>query len=129
MKSLFVVLLFAFIGSPALSQNKDLKPSVPDSTKKIQLVEAACGKCQLGLPGKGCDLAVRINGKAYYVDGTDIDSHGDAHAKHGFCNAISKAEVQGEIIENRFKLSYFKLISEPVNKADKTKMKNNKAVN
>ena len=25
------------------------------------------------------------------VDGTGIDSHGDAHAQQGFCNAISKA--------------------------------------
>ena len=24
------------------------------------LVEAACGQCRLGLPGQGCDLAVRV---------------------------------------------------------------------
>ena len=28
------------------------------------IVETACGECQLGLNGKSCDLAVRINGKA-----------------------------------------------------------------
>lgn len=79
---------------------------------KMQIVEAACGQCRLGLPGKGCDLAVRINGKSYFVDGTDIDSHGDAHAKDGFCEAIRKAEVQGEIKDDRFKATYFKLIDQ-----------------
>jgi hypothetical protein len=128
MRSVFVFLFFALIVSRALGQGKESNIATPDPTKKIQIVEAACGKCQLGLSGKSCDLAVRINGKAYYVDGTNIDSHGDAHGKHGFCNAISKAEVQGEIINDRFQLSYFKLIPGPVNKADKTKMKNHKSV-
>jgi hypothetical protein len=36
------------------------------------------------MEGKACDLAVRIDGKAYFVDGTSIDSHGDAHAADGF---------------------------------------------
>ena len=58
------------------------------------------------------DLAVRIDGKSYFVDGTDIDSHGDAHAKDGFCNAIRKAEVQGEIVNDRFKVTYFKLLKQ-----------------
>ena len=43
------------------------------------IAEAACGQCQLGLAGDSCDLAVRIAGKAYFVDGTGIDDHGDAH--------------------------------------------------
>jgi polyhydroxybutyrate depolymerase len=86
--------------------------SMPDPYKKTEVAEAACGQCQFGLPGKGCALAVRINGKAYFVDGTDIDSHGDAHAKDGFCNAISKAEVQGEIVNNRFVATYFRLVSQ-----------------
>ncbi|MBS4042762.1 MAG: hypothetical protein KGZ59_02980 [Chitinophagaceae bacterium] len=88
-----------------------------DTTKPVQVVETACGQCQLGLPGKSCDLAVRINGKAYFVTGTSIDDHGDAHANDGFCNKIRKAEVQGEIKDEKFLVSYFKLIQEK--KADK----------
>jgi polyhydroxybutyrate depolymerase len=91
-------------------QLQNVAMAKPDKTKKVQIVEAACGECQLGLTGKSCDLAVRIDGKAYFVDGTDIDSHGDAHAKDGFCNSIRKAEVQGEIANGRFKATYFKLI-------------------
>jgi hypothetical protein len=84
--------------------------SKPDSTKKILTVEASCGQCQFGLKGEGCKLAVRIDGKAYFVKGTDIDSHGDSHAKDGFCEAIRSAVVQGEVINNEFVLSYFRLL-------------------
>ena len=58
-----------------------------------QEVEAACGQCKLGLEGSGCDLAARIDGAAFFVDGTKIDDHGDAHAEDGFCKAIRHAKV------------------------------------
>ncbi|MET0394418.1 MAG: DUF6370 family protein [Chitinophagaceae bacterium] len=81
-----------------------------DPSQPVQVVETACGMCQLGLTGADCALAVRSGGKAYYVDGTDIDAHGDAHAKDGFCNAIRKAEVQGKVVNGRFAVTYFKLM-------------------
>lgn len=110
MKALFILLFFSFAIAPAFSQNAKDSMSIPNPNKKMQVVEVACGECRLGLPGKSCDLAVRIKGKAYFVDGTSIDEHGDAHAKEGFCNAIGKAEVQGEIVNDRFKVTYFKLL-------------------
>jgi hypothetical protein len=73
---------------------------------------ASCGQCKFGLKGKGCTLAVRLEGKAYFVDGSDIDSHGDAHADDGFCNKIRKAKVQGEVVNERFKATYFQLMKE-----------------
>lgn len=82
-----------------------------DSAKKLYTVEASCGQCRFGLKSQqGCDLAVRINGKAYFVDGSKIDEHGDAHASDGFCEAVRKAEVQGKIVKGRFKSTYFKLL-------------------
>ena len=110
-KSLFF-LTFVVVGLFASAQKTDPKVSIPDPNKKIQVVETACGQCQFKLEGKGCDLAVRMADKAYFVDGTDIDSHGDAHAKDGFCNAVRKAEVQGEVVKDRFKVTYFKLLKE-----------------
>lgn len=110
MKLIFTTLLFSFFAVATSAQNPDLPIHKPDTAKRIQLVEASCGECQLGLAGKGCNLAVRIDGKSYFVDGTKIDDHGDAHAKDGFCETIRKAEVQGEIINNRFKATYFKVI-------------------
>ena len=78
--------------------------------KAVLQVEASCGQCKFGLPGKGCTLAVRYDGKAYFVDGAHIDSYGDAHASDGFCEAIRKAEVQGVVKDSLFVVSYFKLI-------------------
>lgn len=101
--------IFSLFASGVFAQSKEQTQSKPDPDKKLQIVEASCGQCKFSLPGKTCDLAVRINGKAYFVDGTTIDSHGDAHAKDGFCEAIRTATVQGEIVNGRFKASYFKL--------------------
>jgi hypothetical protein len=98
-----ISLLFLF--SLLLGHAQDMK-----ELPKTQIVEASCGECQFGMKGKGCNLAILIDGKPYFMDGTSIDSHGDAHADDGFCSTIRKAQVVGEIIDNRFKASSFKLI-------------------
>ncbi len=94
-------------------------PEVPAKTESQkgnnmsinQVVEAACGQCQLGITEKsGCDLAIRIDGKSYFVDGTSIHDHGDAHADDGFCETIRQVEVKGEIIDGRFKAETFTII-------------------
>lgn len=108
-----VATLFCFVSVQA--QKNDV--SIPDKTKKIQIVETSCGQCQFGLKSKkGCDLAVRIEDKAYFVEGTKIDDHGDAHASDGFCEAIRKAEVQGQVVGDKFKVTYFKLLKTPAPK-------------
>lgn len=85
--------------------------------KKKQIVEVACGQCQFKMKQKkGCDLAVKIDGKSYFVEGTKIDDHGDAHAKDGFCNTIKKAEVIGNVQGDTFVVSYFKLLPETTKK-------------
>jgi len=104
MKNIFLSLLL-FVGISLTAQGKK-------EQSKTQIAEASCGQCQFGMEGKGCELAVRIDGKPYFVDGTSIDSHGDAHADDGFCTAIRKAKVVGEIKDNRFVVSDFKLLPE-----------------
>jgi hypothetical protein len=109
------ILFFLFITAAASAQSPDSSKTAPDKNRELLLVEASCGQCKLGLPGNSCDLAIRMNGKAYFVDGSAIDDHGDAHAKDGFCNAIRKANVQGEVVNNRFKATWFQLVKdEPV---------------
>ena len=104
---IILLIVTCFVTGVTSAQNS---VSIPDSTKKIQVVEASCGECQFKMEGKGCHLAVRIKGKSYFVEGTSIDEHGDAHAADGFCEAIKKAEVQGKVINNRFRVTYFKII-------------------
>jgi len=124
MRSFFICIVCLLFVSSAFGQKSNPKVSTPDPNKKIQIVETACGECQFKLSGKGCDLAVKIDGKSYFVDGTDIDSHGDAHAKDGFCNAVRKAEVQGEIVNDRFKVTYFKVLKNDEKKEQPTIQKN-----
>lgn len=108
MKSLIFVLLltsFSFAANAQASVEKNV------ITKKT--VEIACGECQFKMKGKSCDLAIRIDGKPHFVDGKNIDDFGDAHdEKHGFCNVISKSEVTGKIVKNRFNATDIKLIAE-----------------
>ena len=77
-----------------------------DPTKKVLIVEASCGQCQFKMKGKGCTLAVKIDGKSYFVDKAHIDDYGDAHSNMGFCNAIRKAKVQGEVVGDKFVASF-----------------------
>jgi hypothetical protein len=99
------ILTFLFVLSSTL-----ILAQAKKENSKIQLVEASCGQCQFKMEGKSCDLAVRIDGKSYFVEGTNIDSHGDAHADDGFCASIRKAEVIGEIKNNKFVVTHFKLL-------------------
>lgn len=100
-KILYLAILFSATVASAQDKKEETKP---------QIVEASCGQCQFGMEGHGCELAVRIDGKSYFVDGSSIDSHGDAHANDGFCAAIRKAEVTGKVVDNRFKATSFKLL-------------------
>jgi len=75
-----------------------------------QLMEASCGQCLFEMGEGGCDLAVRIDGKGYFVDGTGIDDHGDSHGKDGFCSVIRQAKVTGKIQDERFVVTAFELL-------------------
>ena len=77
-----------------------------------QVAEISCGQCQFEIEDpKGCDLAIRIEDKAYFIDGANIDDFGDAHdIETGFCNVIRKATVVGVLEKGRFKASSIKLI-------------------
>jgi len=106
MTQFFVLLVFVTLVIGCQQQVTEVHPEQQFVTAEQQyqelVVEAACGQCQFGLQGKGCDLAIRIEGKTYYVDGIEIDDHGDAHADGGFCNAVRRARVQGGVENGRF---------------------------
>lgn len=95
-------LLFLFLlGTLACSAPKE----------KTFITDASCGQCKFDLESqKGCDLAIKVDGKAYFIDGAHIDDFGDAHdEKIGFCNVIRKVKVTGKLENNRFKARTLKI--------------------
>lgn len=104
MKKIVLLLLTLVSFSVSAQDKKEIKN---------QVVEASCGQCNFGMTSKkGCDLAVKIDGHSYFVEGTKIDQHGDAHAHDGFCNAVKKAKVSGEIKDDKFVATDFALVEE-----------------
>lgn len=71
------------------------------------VVEAACGECKFGLKGDDCDLAIRVNGHSYFVEGVNPDFLGNAHATNGICETIRQALVTGAVKEGRFVATSF----------------------
>jgi hypothetical protein len=109
---LLLLLFYSTFCLCATAQKQLHKSAYTGTERKKDTVEAACGQCQFHLPGNDCALAIRIHGVAYFIDGAHIDAYGDAHAKDGYCNAISKAVVSGKVIRKRFKATYFAPIKE-----------------
>lgn len=97
-----ILLLSIFILAFSCSNKREMK----------QVVAISCGQCKFDLnTEKGCSLAVRVDNKAYFVEGFEIDDFGDAHDEHtGFCNVIRKAEVVGKLVDDKFIASSIKLV-------------------
>ena len=107
MKAFITIIGFIIITLSAHAQ-ENLKT---DDPTLIQVAEVSCGKCNFGMTDKKeCTLAVKINGKAYWVDGADIENFGDADSEGGLCTTIRKAEIAGEIVEGKFKATHIKLL-------------------
>ena len=104
---ILVIIALACAALAACSPSESQAQTAPS-----KIVEAACGECQFDLAGDSCDLAVRLDGQAYFVDGTSIADHGDAHGADGFCNAIRSARVTGQLKGDRFQVTEFQLLAE-----------------
>lgn len=94
----------------AMGQVAERLLAQPDPNKPLTVVETSCGECNFNLPGMSCDVAVRLPGGSYYVDGVGIKEFGHPHDANGFCVAVRKAEVQGAVVDGRYKATYFKLL-------------------
>jgi hypothetical protein len=107
----FTLLFVLMLGSLCCAKTNQIPDAPPAEASRARIVEASCGQCQFKMTEKqGCDLAVRIDGNPYFVDGAKMDDHGDAHAKDGLCNAIRRASVKGVVRDGRFKAESFELI-------------------
>ncbi len=118
MKVLFLFAFSTLLCFTSFSQDSTKNKLVLDKNKPVLTLETACGTCMFKMKGSGCLLAVKQEGKTYFVTGTDIDDHGDAHDKDGFCNAVRKAKVQGSVVGDKFVVTYFELLK-PIDKVNK----------
>lgn len=73
-------------------------------------VEASCGLCMFEQDSRTCELAIRVDGEVYWVEGIGIDDLGDAHAEDGFCNMIRRARVTGTLADGRFNATEIDLL-------------------
>jgi len=121
MKTLYFALVAMLISSAGFAQVAGSLSAKPDPARKLMVVDASCGECNFGMEGDNCDLAITLNGTHYFVDGVGIKDYGGPHDKGGFCVAVRRAEVQGEVVNGRFKASYFKLLDEQTGKEKKGK--------
>jgi hypothetical protein len=106
--ALILILAGGFF-STCTAQKKDNPIVVSDS---LYHAEVSCGTCMFKMKGSGCNLAVKINGLCYFIEGAGIDDYGDAHAADGFCNAIRKARVWGIFNKSVFVAQKIELIKE-----------------
>ena len=102
---LILILPFSLHSQDTSKKGLDFDPNI-----QVINVKASCGICMFDMDGFKCELAVNIYGDKYYVEGTDIDDYGDAHSDEGFCNAIRDAKIQGKIVDDKYIVTYFKLI-------------------
>ena len=59
--------------------------------------DVSCGKCNMDMTGDACALAIEIDNKNYYVEGSSLHDYGDAHAEGGLYTVRRNARVVGEI--------------------------------
>lgn len=127
LQTILLITLLIPITYGAENQTPPKHLSASDLTKGA-VVKASCGQCNFEMDGEGCDLAVLINGKTYFVTDSHIDDHGDAHASHGFCNAIRNAKVKGKIKDGKFHAKEFVLLDSkpklPIEKQSSPAQKN-----
>ncbi len=104
-------MILTLSGMGAMAQHtKEKAKLVFDKNKPVYTLDASCGKCNFKMKGKECELAVKYENKYYYVTGANIDDFGDAHGDHGFCEEIRKANVQGELVGDKFHVTWFELV-------------------
>lgn len=102
MKQLLIISALALLASCG-SLNKSQEPLTGEYT-------VACGMCKLDMTGDACELAIVVDGKSYYVEGTSIHDHGDPDAEDGMCSIKRKAQVTGQIKHGVFVSESFTLL-------------------
>lgn len=101
--------LVATLGAGCASDSRSARTTATRIDQPT-VVPVACGECLFGMKGKDCDLAVKLGGRPYFVDGVKGDDLGDWHGADGLCSVVRQARVTGEVRVGRFIASHFELL-------------------
>jgi nickel superoxide dismutase len=96
-----------YLGKAALAHLNDHHASGNKAEAKLAMldVEAGCATCTYKMKGvSGCKAAVKVAGKAYLLEGADLNAH-----SAGLCKKARPAKVAGVAKGNTFVASSFKL--------------------
>ena len=83
--------------------------------KKVEnlITDAGCGMCMFKKKNtEGCAMAVKIDNKIYTVEGIDKKHFGPMHSENGYCKALKKARITGEIRKEKFYATKFEYVNE-----------------
>ena len=98
----FVAVLVASMLFVACGNSSEEGPVSDPQELVARTVEAGCAMCIYEMEGvEKCTLAVKVDGQPYYVTGSTIFDHGDAHAADGICMTAREAVVDGKIEDGK----------------------------
>ncbi len=93
-----VVILVASMLLIACGTSSDEGPASDAQELLARTAEAGCAMCIYEMEGaESCALAVKVDGRPYYVTGSTIFDHGDPHAADGLCKTGREAVIDGKI--------------------------------
>ncbi len=85
--------------APSASGNTDT------ATAETKTYEVGCGGCIFEMAdAEGCEAAVKVDGKAYRIEGVEIPAH-----KIGLCSGSAEADMAGEVQDGIFVATSFAL--------------------
>lgn len=101
-----IILSTALLSACRRDEPTATRPSTQGEVVKLAVskdAEAGCGLCIYQMKeAKGCEMAVKIDGKTYMVEGKTMEDLGDPHAPDGLCNVARPVHVEGHIEGDRF---------------------------
>jgi hypothetical protein len=101
---LALVLLF---GCGQHEESHDAAPaSSQPAAAGVRTVELACAGCVFHMEdAKGCEAAVKIDGKPMKITGVPFDAHAE-----GICGASKQAEVSGQVVDGKYVATSLKVL-------------------
>ena len=85
--------------APSASGNNDT------AAAEAMTYEVGCGGCIFEMAdAEGCKAAVKVDGKAYWIDGVKISAH-----NIGLCSGSAEADMAGEVKDGKFIATSFAL--------------------